>query len=64
MRKQYEFAYIYQIRNIKNNNKYIGSTVNPKKRYLWHKCSLRKNQHHSIVLQKAWEKFMIMKNQH
>jgi group I intron endonuclease len=48
---------IYQIRNIVNNKKYIGSSKNPKKRFREHLRRLRKNTHHSIILQNAWNKY-------
>lgn len=52
-----EIAHIYQIRNIINNKKYIGSTVSLPRRYYWHKRALKKGQHHSIALQRAWDKY-------
>jgi len=48
---------IYEIKNIKNNNIYIGSTNNFKKRFLNHRLDLRKNKHHSKHLQNAWNKY-------
>lgn len=45
---------VYQIRNIGNNYVYIGSTNNTKKRFKRHLNELRKNTHHSIYLQRAF----------
>jgi len=50
-------AYIYKIENIKNNKKYIGSTINFEKRKKYHLWELRNNRHHSIILQRAWNKY-------
>lgn len=49
--------FIYQIINLKNNNKYIGSTKNFLNRKNRHLRELRKNKHHSIYLQRAWNKY-------
>lgn len=48
---------IYQIRNTSNDSKYIGSAVDIKKRWILHKCQLRKNKHHNPHLQNAWNKY-------
>lgn len=50
-------AFIYKIENRVNGGCYIGSTVNPKNRWMHHRTSLRKGRHHSFVLQKAWDKY-------
>lgn len=47
---------IYQIRNIINNKKYIGSSNNIEKRFYSHLWLLKRNEHHSIHLQRAWNK--------
>jgi group I intron endonuclease len=47
---------IYIIRNIINNNCYIGSAVNLNRRFLAHKTRLKNNTHHSIILQAAYNK--------
>lgn len=48
---------IYQIRNLVNNKLYIGSTVSGfSKRKTYHLMLLRKNQHHSQILQKSFNK--------
>jgi len=49
---------IYKIKNIINNDCYIGSasyTFN--KRWNTHKHQLKNNKHHSIILQRAWNKY-------
>lgn len=48
---------IYQIINIINNKKYIGSSIDMYKRWTEHKRHLRRNKHHSIALQRAWNKY-------
>ena len=49
--------WIYQIRNKVNNKIYIGSTNNLKRRWESHIYQLKNNMHHSIKLQKAWNKY-------
>lgn len=49
-------AFIYKIENKENGGCYIGSTINPKSRWLHHRTSLRYGRHHSFILQKAWDK--------
>lgn len=48
---------IYKIRNIKTNDYYIGSSINIKRRWYRHLSLLRKNNHHSIILQNAYNKY-------
>ena len=48
---------IYKIINVLNNKMYIGSTKNFKKRFQTHLRMLRKNKHHSIKLQRAYNKY-------
>ena len=48
---------IYKIVNTVNNKCYIGSAVNFKKRWQAHLFHLRKNIHHSIYLQNAFNKY-------
>ncbi len=50
-------ACVYQIINILNNNRYIGSTINLKSRAWQHIYLLRKNKHHSVHLQNAYNKY-------
>ena len=47
---------IYKIKNIVNNKVYIGSAVNLYIRWHNHKSQLNKKKHHSIKLQRAWNK--------
>lgn len=47
---------IYQIRNLINDKKYIGSTKNFSNRFSSHKRLLRKNCHTNQHLQNAWNK--------
>lgn len=54
----YEDAgYVYAIRNRINGHSYIGSTKNFKSRWHTHRSTLRRNKHHSFVLQRAWDKY-------
>lgn len=48
---------VYQILNTKTGKMYIGSATNIFKRLKWHKYTLYKNKHHSILLQRAWNKY-------
>ncbi len=48
---------IYMIMNLVNGKFYIGSSKQIKRRLYLHKNSLRKNKHHSIYLQRAWNKY-------
>lgn len=48
---------IYIIKNIVNNKIYIGSAVDITKRWWRHKKDLKKGKHHSILLQRAWNKY-------
>lgn len=47
---------IYSIRNTFNGKAYVGSAVNFLSRKRCHLNRLRYNRHHSILLQRAWEK--------
>lgn len=53
----YNMKGIYKIVNIKNGKFYVGSTSNFHKRKLMHFNQLRKNKHHSIYLQRAFDKY-------
>lgn len=55
--KMPEEAGIYMIINILNNHKYIGSTNNFKRRLTRHRAELRKDRHHSLYLQRAYNKY-------
>lgn len=46
---------VYKITNQKNKKSYIGQSVNIQKRAREHLNSLEKGQHHSILLQRAWD---------
>jgi group I intron endonuclease len=48
---------IYKIVNVKNGKIYIGSSKNIKRRWGIHKSSLKNNRHHSVYLQRAWNKY-------
>lgn len=48
---------IYGIRNLTNNVVYIGSTINYTIRRIRHKYELKRNKHHCIHLQRAWNKY-------
>jgi group I intron endonuclease len=48
---------IYQIVNLKNGKLYLGSSNNIAVRKYNHYYHLRHNTHHSIVLQRAWNKY-------
>jgi len=48
---------IYKIRNINNNDCYIGSAKNINRRWNRHRCGLRNNKHENIILQRAWNKY-------
>ena len=47
---------IYKIVNTINGKKYVGSAVNISTRWGIHKRELNNNTHHSIKLQRAWNK--------
>lgn len=51
-----ESSGIYQIRNLVNGKRYIGSAKCFRKRWASHRSSLRKNQHSSRHLQNSWNK--------
>ena len=48
---------IYKITNKINNKPYIGSSNNIKRRWRQHISLLNNNKHHSIKLQRAWNKY-------
>jgi group I intron endonuclease len=50
-------AGIYYITNKVNGHKYVGSSVDIEKRWIDHKCALKGGRHHSIYLQRAWDKY-------
>lgn len=48
---------IYQIINLITGDMYIGSAVNLYQRWANHKKGLKQNKHHSIILQRAYNKY-------
>lgn len=48
---------IYVIRNILNNNIYIGSSIMLTKRYKEHRLKLNTKKHNNKILQRAWNKY-------
>lgn len=48
---------IYTITNRVNGKRYVGSAVNPKRRWSQHRCDLSAKRHKSPKLQAAWDKY-------
>lgn len=48
---------VYEIKNEKNGKVYIGSTKNWKRRKERHIRNLKNENHHNIILQRAWKKY-------
>jgi group I intron endonuclease len=48
---------VYEIVNTVNGHRYVGSSANIPHRWSGHKYDLNKNKHHSIYLQRAWDKY-------
>lgn len=48
---------IYQILNLVNNKRYIGSAINIERRFKEHLKGLRGNIHYNTHLQRAWNKY-------
>jgi group I intron endonuclease len=48
---------IYELRNTRTGQRYIGSSIRLKRRLRDHKYDLRKNQHKNKHLQSAWNKY-------
>lgn len=48
---------VYEIVNTVNGKRYVGSSVNIEQRWSAHKSNLRRGRHHSIHLQRAWDKY-------
>lgn len=48
---------IYKITNLETNKIYIGSAISFKKRCTRHLRDLKNKKHHSIFLQRAWDKY-------
>lgn len=54
---QTRHGFIYEIVNLTNGKRYIGSSVNLKVRWKKHLRDLCNNRHHSFLLQRAWNKY-------
>lgn len=50
-------AGIYSICHVPTGRRYVGSSVNIKNRARRHLYDLSKNKHHSVVLQRFWDKY-------
>lgn len=48
---------VYKIRNVVNNDFYIGGTSNPKERFRTHRTKLRNGAHHCAKLQSEWNHY-------
>jgi len=48
---------IYRITNLSNNKVYIGSSLNITRRIKDHLYKLGLGKHHSVLLQRAWDKY-------
>lgn len=46
---------VYEIVNTENMHRYVGSSVNIRRRWSEHKRKLRSGKHHSRYLQRAWD---------
>lgn len=51
------FGYVYEIKNVVNNKRYIGATKNIRFRFRQHKTSLNSGEHHSKTLQDDFNKY-------
>lgn len=47
---------IYRIKNLLDGKCYIGSSVNIHRRWAGHRSELKRNKHHSLYLQRSWNK--------
>ena len=48
---------VYIIKNTVNGRVYVGSSKNIQRRIEGHKYALKRNQHHAIKMQRAWNKY-------
>lgn len=55
--KDLEFCGIYMLLNTKNGKRYIGSSINIRRRLWVHRALLRHNKHDNQHLQNAWNKY-------
>lgn len=51
------YSGIYCIINVKNNKRYVGSSINIRRRLWCHRACLRHNNHENPYLQNAWNKY-------
>jgi group I intron endonuclease len=47
---------VYRIRHVGTGRLYIGSSVNMRRRWREHRAALCRGRHHSVALQRAWNK--------
>jgi group I intron endonuclease len=52
-----KYGGVYEITNNVNGKRYVGSSVNIKKRWSQHKCMLRRGNHRNPYLQNAYNKY-------
>lgn len=57
MKKRKKIIGAYRIYSISSKKSYIGSSVNIIKRWSRHREQLKNNEHHSILLQRAYNKY-------
>ena len=50
-------GYIYKIINVENGHFYVGSTIEIEKRKKRHFKDLKDGRHHSMYLQRAYDKY-------
>ena len=50
-------GFVYAIRCVPNGRAYVGSSVEPKRRFYLHRRDLIAGNHHSPILQAAWNKY-------
>ena len=48
---------IYEIVNITNGKRYVGSAINLKQRWIMHRSYLNNGKHQNAHLQRAWKKY-------
>jgi group I intron endonuclease len=49
-------AGVYRIRNVVSGRAYVGSAVNVDRRWAMHRHLLNSGKHHSLLLQRSWQK--------
>lgn len=55
--KDLEFCGIYMLLNTKNGKRYVGSSINIRRRLWSHRSQLRHNCHFNLHLQASWNKY-------